>query len=103
MGNSFVKDINKAFGHAGQGGPAAGGSPEDWPGSDNAGGGPPGTDNRDPDDTGQPAKPPPPPPVPKYVPPPFYAPKQSQLQGASYNPQSTSHNYLARYGAGGHY
>lgn len=32
----------------------------------------------------------------------FYAPRQSQLQRAQYNPTSTSHNYLQRYGIPSH-
>lgn len=102
MGNSFAKDINKVFGHSGQGGPVAGGSPEDNPGSDQAGGGPPGTDDRDPDDTGKRPPPEKPPPIPQYQAPAFYAPKQSQLQSATYNPSSTSHAYLSRFGAAKH-
>ena len=103
MGNSFVKDINKALGTAGQGGPVAGGSPEDWPGSSGMGGGPAGTDDRNPDDTGQKPAPPPPPAIPHYTAPAFYAPRQSQLQASTYNPSSTSHNYLQRFGAASHY
>ena len=91
MGNSFAKDINKVFGHAGQGGAVAGGSPEDWPGSDQAGGGGAGTDNRIPDDTGQ--KPPPAqaPPINLPLPPPPPA-KETQytLQGDIQNPFDTA-------------
>jgi hypothetical protein len=91
MGNSFVKDINKVFGHSGQGGYVAGGSPDDWqPGS------------RDPDYNPGTPTPPPPPKVPQYVAPAFYSPKQSQLQSATYNPSSTSHSYLSRFGAAKH-
>lgn len=39
-----------------------------------------------------------PPNVPRFVSPQFYAPRPSELQRATVNPQSTSHNYLARYG-----
>jgi len=102
MGNSFAKDINKVFGRSGQGGAVAGGSPEDNPGSDFAGGGPPGTDDRNPDDQGQKPTPEAPPPIPKFVAPEFYAPKQSQLQSATYNPSSTSHAYLSRFGTAKH-
>ena len=38
------------------------------------------------------------PPVPKFQPPAFYAPQQSQLQRAVPNPESTSHNNLQRFG-----
>lgn len=92
MGNSFAKDLNKVFGHSGQGGPVAGGSPDDWtPGA------------RDPDYNPPKPTPPTPPPIPKYVPPPFYSPRQSQLQKSTYNPSSTSHQYLQRFGAASHY
>ena len=40
----------------------------------------------------------PPPVVPKFNQPQFYAPKQSQLQRVTYDPASTSHNYLQRFG-----
>ncbi len=91
MGNGFVKGLNKVFGHSGQGGAVAGGSPDDWtPGA------------RDPDQP-PPPKPPPPPAIPHYTPPPFYSPRQSQLQKTTYNPSSTSHQYLQRFGAASHY
>ena len=31
-----------------------------------------------------------------------YMPRQSTLQGTTFNPQSTSHNSAARFGVGGH-
>lgn len=105
--SSFVKDINKAFGQAGQGGDVAGGSPEDWPGSNEpwAGGGPPnsGDDNRDPNNNEQKPKPADAPTIPQYRAPPFYSPRQSQLQKSTYNANSTSHQYLQRFGAATHY
>lgn len=43
------------------------------------------------------------PPPPKYNAPNFYAPKQSQLQQASYDPSSTSHQGIQRFGVPTHY
>lgn len=91
MGNSFTKDINKAFGKSSMGGEGAGAEPDDW-----------NPEQRDPDYNPQPDKPPPPT-VPKFTPPPFYSPRQSQLQKTTYNPQSTSHAYLQRFGASSNY
>lgn len=103
MGNSFAKGLNSVFGQSGQGGVAAGGSPEDWPGSGGMGGGPAGTDNRDPDNMGPTPQTTAPPVIPQYQAPPFFSPRQSQLQKTTYNPSSTSHQYLQRYGAASHY
>tara|TARA_R110002153_G_scaffold262677_1_gene423674 strand:+ start:321 stop:596 length:276 start_codon:yes stop_codon:yes gene_type:complete len=91
MGNNATKNFNKIFSHHGQGGTAAGGSPDDW--------------NQHARDPNQPKPPPPPAPptIPHYEPPPFYSPRQSQLQKSTYNPSSTSHNYLQRFGAASHY
>lgn len=101
MGGNFTKELNKVFGEgsaASQGGMAAGTSPEDWnqqpkgqgrPGQETAGTGPP-----------PPTKPPP---IPKYVQPAMYAPKQSQLQKSTFNPSSTSHDYLSRYSVSKHF
>ena len=107
MGNGATKEFNKIFGPGGAadedgGGPSAGTEPEDNPGSAAAGGGPPGTENRNPNDTGY-GPPPPPPTMPKYNAPAFYAPRQSQLQAAVGDPESTSHNYLQRFGVPSHY
>jgi hypothetical protein len=91
MGHKFSRDLNKVFGHSGQGGTAAGGSPDDWtPGA------------RDPDG-GHKETPPTPPTIPHYTPPPFYSPRQSQLQKTTFNPASTSHGYLQRFGVASHY
>ena len=38
------------------------------------------------------------PPIIKYKSPSFYAPFASQLQRAAYDPRSTSHRYVARFG-----
>ena len=84
MGAAF----QKAFGHSGMGGQGAGVQPDDWqPGSRDANTPKP-----------KPYVPPPPPPVPHYIQPHFYANKQSQIQGATNNAFSTSHNYLHRFG-----
>lgn len=40
---------------------------------------------------------------PTFNKPAYYAPKQSQLQSATLNPESTSHNYLQRFGVPGHF
>jgi len=103
MGNSFAKDINKVFGRgpaASQGGMAAGTSGNDWdgggaPAGQHPGQGRPGQSDPEPNPTA-------PPTVPKYQAPVFYAPRQSQLQSATYNPSSTSHSYLQRYGVAKH-
>lgn len=44
-----------------------------------------------------------PPPPPVYNKPNFYAPRQSQLQKATYDPASTSHDQLQRFGIPSHY
>ncbi len=93
----------------GEGGAAAGSDPEAWSGAGERPGQGYHPNPSKPSGTGagggtipNPPPPPKPPTVPKYNAPAFYAPKQSQLQSATYNPSSTSHNYLARYGAGSH-
>lgn len=100
MGN--LNSLNQAFDH-GQGGTAAGGSPEDWGGG---GGLQPGQGRGTPGgtpDAPSPQKPEAPPPIPKYVQPVMYAPKQSQLQRTTYNPNSTSHDYLSRFSVSKHF
>lgn len=98
MGNSFTKDLNKVFGQgpaASEGGMAAGTSPEDW-NQQPAGEGRPGQDTPTAPPVQAPA-------VPKYVAPDFYSPKQAQLQSATFDPRSTSHGYLQRFGAASHF
>ena len=101
MGGNFSHELNKIFGEgsaASEGGMASGQSPEDW--------------NQQPKGQGRPNQetsgitpgpPPPPPKVPKFVQPQQYAPKQSQLQRTTYNPNSVSHNYLSRFGVSKHF
>jgi hypothetical protein len=43
------------------------------------------------------------PPINPFIDPMVYSPKQSSTQGASFNPQSNSHNYLQRFGSGSHF
>ena len=48
----------------------------------------------------------PPPPLPKlqqFKNPLTYAPQEQTTQGASFNPSSVSHNYLARFGVAKHF
>jgi hypothetical protein len=51
----------------------------------------------------QPPPPPPPPAIPHYTQPFFFSNKQSQLQKATIDPRSTSHNYLQRFGTSSHF
>lgn len=81
MGAGFAKYAEQDEIHT-QGGAAAGGTPESQGFDPNM---------RKP-------QPPPPPPVPKFQPPAMYAPRQSELQSASVNRNSTSHQYLQRFG-----
>jgi len=100
MGGNFTKELNKVFGEgsaASQGGMAAGTSPQDWGNQGNPGQGRPGQT-----EGGKPT-PPPPPTIPKYVQPQMYAPRQSQLQKSTYNPNSTSHDYLSRFSVSKHF
>lgn len=95
MGNGATKEFNTIFGAGsasadeGGGGPAAGTSDRDW---DQHGG----------HDPPPPSKPPPPPTIPHYNAPAFYAPKQSQLQSTTYDPTSTSHQGIQRFGIPSH-
>ena len=103
MGNG-VSGFNKVFGSGSaesEGGAVAGMSPEDWAGGGAFGGNKAGMGR-----AGQnfPTTPQAPeaPATPQFVAPAFYAPRQSQLQTSTYNPASTSHNYLARFGSAKH-
>lgn len=93
MGSGFAKFAEEE-GHS-QGGTAAGGSPDDW-NQEGRGQERPG---QSPGTGGEKPSMPPPPSIPKFQAPLMYAPKQSELQSASYNINSTSHQYLARFGA----
>ena len=98
-GDDFETFFNKFFGagsapaEEGPGGPGTAMEPAD-PGG--------GASPR-----GQPDVPPPqpvtPPPIPQFQKPNFYAPKQSQLQKATYDPSSTSHQGLQRFGIATHF
>jgi hypothetical protein len=95
MGANSTKEFNNIFGAGSAsadedgGGPAAGTSARDW-GQDGG------------HDPHQPDTPEAPPTVPTFNKPQFYAPRQSQLQRATYDPQSTSHNVVQRFGVPSH-
>ena len=95
MGSGFAKFAEEE-GH-GQGGDIAGGSPDDW-NQEGRGQERPG---QSPGTAGEQPSKPKPPPVPQFTKPFMYSPRQSELQSASYNINSTSHQYLARFGVAG--
>lgn len=43
------------------------------------------------------------PPVQPFVDPMIYSPKTATTQSATFNPQSSSHNYLSRFGGASHF
>lgn len=86
MGNALLKWEQET--DPGQGGTAAGGSPDDW-----------NKKSRDPSYTPPKASKPPMPKIPQFNKPLLYSPQQSTLQRATSDIESTSHQYLQRFGA----
>ncbi len=91
--------LEQEGGGVSSGGREAGSRPEDWsgagekPGQGYAGGGSKTVPKA--------GKPPPPPTVPRYTAPDLYTNRIAPEQRDIRNPQSTSHQYLARFGASG--